>query len=212
MLANAAVFVGTGYLLLRTADDPVRAGLLWSVNPLLISVLVVGGHLDTLVAGLAVSAIHLARSSTRWHHDLTVGGLIGLACGVMVSAGLLGVGLAWPLLRSGAWRPADRQACAAALTLAALYGVCGTHALAPLSVASRLVSAPSLSAVFDQFGTAVLGPHATAAIVSVLGPVVMLALAWALRRRAAPDAPSIIALPFALAFAWVLAAPWSMPW
>ncbi|MGW2856944.1 hypothetical protein ACWDAZ_35160, partial [Streptomyces sp. NPDC001215] len=30
----------TGYLLLRTADDPVRAGLLWTVNPLLIGVLV----------------------------------------------------------------------------------------------------------------------------------------------------------------------------
>jgi hypothetical protein len=212
MLANAAVFVGTGYLLLRTADDPVRAGLLWSVNPLLIGVLVEGGHLDTLVAGLAVCAVHLARRAARWHHDLIVGGLVGLACGVKISACLLGVGLAWPLLRSGSWRPAARQAGAAALTLAALYAACGTHALLPLSAASRLVSAPSLWAVFDQCATTVLGPDSTAAIVSVLWPVVMLALAWALRRRAAPDAPSVIALPFALAFAWVLAAPWSMPW
>ncbi|MFF8026073.1 hypothetical protein ACFZDJ_34280 [Streptomyces sp. NPDC007896] len=212
MLANAAVFVGTGYLLLRTADDPVRAGLLWSVNPLLIGVLVEGGHLDTLVAGLAVCAVHLARRAARWHHDLIVGGLVGLACGVKISACLFGVGLVWPLLRSGSWRPAARQACAAALTLAALYGAYGAHALAPLSAASRLVSAPSLWAVFDQCATTVLGPGSTAAIVSVLWPVVMLALAWALRRRAAPDAPSVIALPFALAFAWVLAAPWSMPW
>ncbi|MFD4559105.1 hypothetical protein ACFWP5_33100 [Streptomyces sp. NPDC058469] len=212
MLANAAVFVGTGYLLLRTADDPVRAGLLWSVNPLLIGVLVEGGHLDTLVAGLAVCAVHLARRAARWHHDLIVGGLVGLACGVKISACLLGVGLAWPLLRSGSWRPAARQACAAALTLTALYGAYGTHALPPLAAASRLVSAPSLWAVFDQCATTVLGPDSTAAIVSVLWPVVMLALAWALRRRAAPDAPSVIALPFALAFAWVLAAPWSMPW
>ncbi|MGW5258028.1 hypothetical protein ACWERW_34745 [Streptomyces sp. NPDC004012] len=212
MLANAAVFVGTGYLLLRTADDPVRAGLLWTVNPLLIGVLVAGGHLDTLVAGLALCAIHLARRSTRWHHDLMVGGLVGLACGVKVSAGLLGVGLAWPLLRSGAWRPAARQTGAAALTLAALYGVYGVHALVPLSTASRLVSTPSLWAVFDRYGSAALGPHTTATIVSVLWPVVMLALAWVLRRRAAPDAPAVRALPFALAFAWVLAAPWSMPW
>ncbi|WP_159032994.1 hypothetical protein [Streptomyces fodineus] len=212
MLANAAVFVGTGYLLLRTADDPVRAGLLWSVNPLLIGVLVAGGHLDTLVAGLAVCAIHLARRTTRWPHDLIVGGLVGLACGVKISACLFGVGLAWPLLRSGTWRPAARQAGAAALTLAALYGAYGAHAFLPLSAASRLVSAPSLWAVFDQCGTAVLGPRAAAAIVSVLWPVVMLALAWALRRRAAPDVPAVGALPFALAFAWVLAAPWSMPW
>ncbi|MGW1160875.1 hypothetical protein ACWD5Q_21260 [Streptomyces sp. NPDC002513] len=212
MLANAAVFVGTGYLLLRTADDPVRAGLLWSANPLLIGVLVAGGHLDTLVAGLAVCALHLARRTTRWHHDLIVGGLVGLACGVKISACLFGVGLTWPLLRSGTWRPVARQTCAAALTLAALYGAYGAHALVPLSAASQLVSVPSLWAVFDQFGTAALGPRATAAIVSVLWPVVMLALAWALRRRAAPDAPAVGALPFALAFAWVLAAPWSMPW
>ncbi|MGW3361169.1 hypothetical protein ACWDFL_38305 [Streptomyces bungoensis] len=212
MLANAAVFVGTGYLLLRTADDPVRAGLMWSVNPLLIGVLVAGGHLDTLVAGLAVCTIHLARKTTLWHQDLIVGGLVGLACGVKISACLLGLGLAWPLLRSGAWRAAARQACAAALTLAALYGAYGAHALVPLSAASRLVSTSSLWAVFDQYATAFLGPRGTAAIVGVLWPVVMLALACTLRRRTAPSAPAVAALPFSLAFAWVLAAPWSMPW
>ncbi|MEU7305961.1 polyprenol phosphomannose-dependent alpha 1,6 mannosyltransferase MptB [Streptomyces sp. NPDC007189] len=212
MLANAAVFAGTGYLLLRTADDPVRAALLWSVNPLLIGVLVGGGHLDTLVAGLAVCAVHLARKATRWHHDLIVGALVGLSCGVKISACLLGAGLAWPLLRSGTWRPALRQACGGALTLAAVYGAYGAHALAPLSAASRLVSAPSLWAVFDQFGAAVLGPRTATAIVGVLWPVVMIALAWLLHRRTAPHAPTVGALPFALAFAWVLAAPWSMPW
>ncbi|AKJ09534.1 hypothetical protein ABB07_05720 [Streptomyces incarnatus] len=212
MLANAAVFVGTGYVLLRTADDPVRAGLLWTVNPLLIGVLVAGGHLDTLVAGLAVCALHVARRTTRWHHDLIVGGLVGLACGVKISACLFGVGLAWPLLRTGAWRPAARQACAAALTLVALYGAYGAHALDPLSAASRLVSTPSLWAVFDRFGTAVLGPRAAAATVSVLWPVVMLALAWLLRRAAVAQTPAVGALPFALAFAWILSAPWSMPW
>ncbi|MGW3361206.1 hypothetical protein ACWDFL_38545 [Streptomyces bungoensis] len=67
-------------------------------------------------------------------------------------------------------------------------------------------------AVFDQYATAFLGPRGTAAIVGVLWPVVMLALACTLRRRIPPSAPAVAALPFALAFAWVLAAPWSMPW
>ncbi|MEU1598730.1 hypothetical protein ABZ468_39450 [Streptomyces sp. NPDC005708] len=212
MLANAAVFLGTGYLLLRTADDPVRAGLLWIANPLLIGVLVAGGHQDTIVACLTVGAIHFVRRATRWHHDLVVGGLVGLACGVKISAALLGVGLAWPLLRSGAWRQAARQTCAATLALAILYGVYGLHALAPLSAASHLVSTPSLWAVFDRLGTAFLGPRAAATTTSVLWPILMLALAWALRRRVPADTPIVVAAPFALAFAWILTAPWTMPW
>ncbi|MCW7942028.1 hypothetical protein AAW14_08220 [Streptomyces hygroscopicus] len=212
MLANAAVFLGTGYLLMRTADDPVRAGLLWTANPLLIGVLVAGGHLDTIVACLAVCAVHFVRRATRWHHDMIVGALVGLACGTKISAALLCVGLAWPLLRSGAWRQAVRVTCAAMLTLALLYAVYGLHALAPLSAASHLVSKPSLWAWFDQFGTAFLGTRATAAITSVLWPVLMLALAWVLRRRVPADTPALVAVPFALTFAWILTAPWAMPW
>ncbi|MER6125461.1 hypothetical protein ABT173_23100 [Streptomyces sp. NPDC001795] len=212
MLANAAAFVGTGYLLIRTADDPVRAGLLWIANPLLIGVLVAGGHMDTLVACLAVCAIHLVSRAARRHHDLVAGGLVGLACGVKISTALLGVGLAWPLLRSGAWQRAARVTCAATLTLAVLYGVYGLHALVPLSTASQLVSTPSLWAVFDQFGTEYLGRRTTEAATSVLWPVLMLALAWAFHRRVPANTPAVVAVPFALTFAWVLTAPWTMPW
>jgi hypothetical protein len=212
MLANAAAFLVTGYLLMRTAHDPVQAGLLWVANPLLIGVLVAGGHLDTIVACLAVCAIHFARRATRWQHDLFAGGLVGLACGVKISAALIGLGLAWPLLRSGAWRQVARQACAAVLTLAVLYGVYGLHALAPLSAASHQVSTPSLWTVFEQFCTATLGSRAAATATGVLWPVLMLALAWVLRRHVPADTPAVVAVPFALAFAWILTAPWSMPW
>jgi hypothetical protein len=212
MLANAAAFLGTGYLLIRTADDPVRAGLLWIANPLLIGVLVAGGHLDTIIACLTVCTIHFVRRATRWHHDLIVGGLVGLACGVKISAALLGVGLAWPLLRSGAWRQAARQTCAATLTLAVLYGSYGLHTLVPLSAASHLVSTPSLWAVFEQFGASFVGPRAATATTGVLWPVLMLALAWVLHRRVPADTPAVVTVPFALTFAWILTAPWSMPW
>ncbi|MEU7058522.1 hypothetical protein [Streptomyces sp. NPDC046197] len=212
MLANAAAFLATGYLLMRTADDPVRAGLLWTANPLLIGVLVAGGHLDTLVACLAVCAVHFVRRAAGRHHDLFAGGLVGLACGVKISAALLCAGLAWPLLRSGAWRRAARMAGASALTLAVLYGAYGVHALAPLSAASRLVSKPSLWLVFDHFATPFLGRRAAEAATSVLWPLLMLALARALRRRVPADTPAVVAVPCALAFAWVLTAPWTMPW
>ncbi|MDF3298824.1 hypothetical protein [Streptomyces tropicalis] len=212
MLANAAVFLGVGHILIRVADDPVRAALMWSANPLLIGVLVAGGHLDTLVAGLAVCAVHLARRARGRHHDLAVGVLIGLACGAKVSAALLGAGLVWPLLRRRAWARAACVTAAAALTLAVLYGTCGLHALGPLSAASHMVSSPSLWAGFDHVATALLGSRASSAAIAVLWPALMLALAWLFHRRLPPDVPAVVATPFVLAFAWILAAPWSMPW
>lgn len=40
----------------------------------------------------------------------------------------------------------------------------------------------------------------------------MLGLGLALHRHVPSDAPAIVTVTFALAFAWVLATPWSMPW
>ncbi|MER6383547.1 hypothetical protein [Streptomyces sp. NPDC001250] len=212
MLTNAAVFLGTGYLLIRTAVDPVRAALLWSANPLLIGVLVGGGHLDTLVAILAVSAVHLARKARGWYADLAVGGLVGLVCAVKISAALVGVGLVWPLLRGGAWQRAVRVAGTAVLTSTVLYAAYGLHALAPLTAASHMVSKPSLWAVFDDFATALMGPGGAAAVVSILWPTLMLGLAVVLHRHVPADASPLVTVPFVLTFAWILTAPWSMPW
>jgi hypothetical protein len=53
MILNGIVFIGVGLLLLLTSDDPVRATLFWTANPVLILELVSGGHLDTLVAAAA---------------------------------------------------------------------------------------------------------------------------------------------------------------
>jgi hypothetical protein len=212
MIANAAAFLGTGYLLMRAADDPVRAALLWSANPLLIGVLVGGGHLDTVVALLAVCAVHLARRASGWHDDLIVGGLAGLACGVKISAALLGVGLVWPLLCRGTWKRALRVSVAAVLTLTLLYGMYGLHALDPLSAASHMVSRPSLWAVVEDCAAAVVGPGVAAASVSILWPALMLGLAVVLHRQLPAEAPAVVTVPFALAFAWILTAPWSMPW
>ncbi|MGW3099545.1 hypothetical protein ACWDCC_39560 [Streptomyces sp. NPDC001102] len=209
MLANAAVFLGTGCLLIRTAEDPVRAALLWSANPLLIGVLVAGGHLDTLIACLAVCAVHVDRKTIGRRRDVSVGGLIGVACAVKISAALFGLGLLWPLLRSGAWRPAVRQAAAAVLTLAVLYGV---HALTPLSSASQLISSPSPWAVLAHISTKYLGPRATATAIGLIWPVLMLVLARLFHRRFPTGRFDVVTAAFALAFAWIVTAPWSMPW
>ena len=60
MIMMGVAFVATGYVLLRTAANPVRAVLLWVANPLLIVELVMGGHLDALGALFAIAAIVLS--------------------------------------------------------------------------------------------------------------------------------------------------------
>ena len=70
MIMIGAAFLATGYVLLRTAENPVRAALLWVANPLLIVELVMGGHLDALLALFAIAAVVLSRRCTRPWHDV----------------------------------------------------------------------------------------------------------------------------------------------
>ena len=81
-----------GLLLLKTSDDPVRATLFWTANPVLIQQLVSGGHLDTFVAAAAICAIQVARRVSGMWGDVLIGVLIGLACGIKINAVLIGSG------------------------------------------------------------------------------------------------------------------------
>jgi hypothetical protein len=69
-LLNLAAFAGTGLLAHRLArgrrDRQMRAALLWTVNPLLLQVLVAGAHVDGLAVCLAVSALALLSLSLRY--------------------------------------------------------------------------------------------------------------------------------------------------
>ncbi|WP_037606419.1 putative hexosyltransferase [Streptacidiphilus rugosus] len=212
MLANGAAFLATGLLLIRVAGDGRRAAVLWAANPLLIGVLVAGGHLDTFVAGLSVAAVVCARRAGAWRWDVAAGVLIGLACGIKVSAGLVAAGLTVVLLTRRAWGPALRQGATGLATLALLYACYGLHALAPLHAASGLVSVPSLWLFFQDLGNPLVGAATTQAVTAVAWPVVTLGLAWALRGRLPRAAPQVVAVPLLLTLAWMLAAPWTMPW
>src|SRR5258708_10854539 len=105
MIVNGLVFIGVGYLLLKTSDDPVRATLFWVANPVLIQQLVSGGQIDTFVAAGAICAIQVARRVSGLRGDVLVRGLVGVACGGKVSAGLIWSGPAVPLLPRAGWGP-----------------------------------------------------------------------------------------------------------
>src|SRR5215469_5917368 len=145
MIMIGAAFVAAGYVLLRTAANPVRAVLLWVANPLLIVELVMGGHLDGFVALAAIVAIVLSRRCTTAWHDLLVGLVVGVAGGIKVSAIFVALGIAIPLLHDRAWARLARIGSVAAVTTLGLYYFSyGFGALKPLGKASSLVISPTV--------------------------------------------------------------------
>ena len=213
MILNGAVFIGVGLLLLKTSDDPVRATLFWTANPVLIQQLVSGGHLDTFVAAATICSIQVARRVPGVRGDVLIGVLIGLACGVKIYAVLIGIGLAWPLLRRHEWMRAARVAVVSLATLALEYSFYGLAALKPLFGGLKLVTLPSPWWSFDKIGLA-LGVSDTTmtTAISCLWPVALIVVAWLIYRRISSDQPQEVVMPFALTFAWVLVAPWVFAW
>jgi hypothetical protein len=215
MILTGIAFLAAGYLLLRSAANPVRAGLIWAANPLLIYLLVMGAQLDTFVALAGIAAILISRRGATVWHDLVVGAVIGVACGIKVTAGFVGLGIAVPLIRERAWARLLRTGAAAAVVTSGLYFFSyGLDALRTPWQASGWVISPSFWRLFQIIGFH-LDPAnhaATNMLIGVLWPPLLLALAWYLYNRLSPDVPAVLAATCALTFAWVLVAPWSLPW
>jgi hypothetical protein len=219
MIMIGGAFLAAGYVLLRTAANPVRAVLLWVANPLLIAELVMGGHLDAIVALFAIVAIVLSRRCTTVWHDLLVGVVVGAAGAIKVNAVFVGLGIAIPLLHDRAWARLARIGSVAALTTLGLYYFSyGFGALRPLGKASTMVISPTTWRAVQEIGVLIdPGPHGTVppmvnTMIGFAWPPLMLAVAWYLYNRLSPDVPTVVAATCALTFAWVLVAPWALPW
>jgi hypothetical protein len=217
MIATALAFLATGYVLLRTADNPVRATLMWVANPLLIVELVMGGHLDAMLALVAITAIVVSRRCRKPRHDILVGLLVGLAGGIKISVAYVALGIAIPIVHDREWGRLVRTFSVAGLTTAALYYFSwGFGALKPLGPASRMIISPTIWRVIQlmpQYIEHLDKPPAIAAvIIGYCWEPIMLALAWYLYNRLSPDVPTVVVATCALTFAWAMAANWSLPW
>ena len=210
MMMFGAAFLATGYILLRTAENPVRAVLLWTANPLLIVELVLGGHLDTLLALAAIAAVVMSRRRTRLWHDLAVGLLVGVAGAIKINAVFVALAIAIPLIHDRDWARLIRIGVVAGVTTFGLYIFSyGVVALKPLFSASQMVISPTIWRALQMiFGD---GPVMTHIIGFSWLPLTLL-LAWYLYNRLSPDVPTVVAATCALTFAWIVVAPWSLPW
>jgi len=215
MIMTGIAFLAAGYLLLRSAANPVRAGLIWAANPLLIYLLVMGAQLDAFLALAGIAAILISRRGATAWHDLAVGTLIGVGGAIKVNAVFIALGIAVPLIRERAWARLLRTGAVAAVTTFGLYFFSyGWSALKPLPNASARVITPSFWQLFRYIGHHLdpANPSATSTLIGVLWPPLLLVLAWYLYNRLSPDVPAVLAATCALTFAWVLVAPWSLPW
>jgi hypothetical protein len=212
MIMAGAAYLAAGYLLQRLAADPVRAGLIWAANPLLIYLLVMGAQLDVFVALAGIAAILISRHGTTVWHDLTVGTLIGVGGAIKINAAFVALGIAVPLIRERAWARLLRTAAASMAATSGLYFSYGASALKPLPNASGRVISPTFWRLFQIIGDYLADPATIDTLIGVLWPPLLLVLAWYLYNRLSPDVPAVLAATCALTFAWVLVAPWSLPW
>jgi hypothetical protein len=214
-LLGAAAFIVTGLLVQRLAGPApthrARAALLWSLNPLLLFVVVNAAHIDGFALVWAAAALVAVRRSPA-----LAGVLAGVACGVKLSLALYVLALAWGL-RQDLRRAAVLLAAAGATVLAG-YAPIGLHGFDQLRTASRLVS----------FGTpwrltvgpleAVLDADLARTLIGLGGWALLALLVWLLVRVLPPPGPaadprrSALRAAALLTFAWLLAAPYSLPW
>lgn len=220
MIFNGIVFLGVGLFLMRTADDPVRASLMWVANPVLIQQLVAGGHLDTYVAAASVVGVQIARGrGTDWRY-LLVGVAIGAGCCFKINAAFAGLAVGWMLLVRREWWNLARLAVGGLGTVTVLYSFYGWHALKQLSAASGLVATPSpwrlfqivIEGLCDLFGVNSVGKTVSSDLISVIWPLLMIAVAYFIYKQFGPNQSAMVTVPFALSFAWVIVAPWGLPW
>lgn len=220
-LVSGAGFLTVALLLDRLAGaDPRRRGrvaVLWTLNPVLLGLLVLGAHVDVLATALAVGAIALVA-----RRPLAAGALLGAAVGTKLPYAIVGAAALWGLRllpRARRTRSVALGVAGAAAVLVPAYAWAGPHAFDRLAAGARMTSVATpwravVRWIGDGPGQAGPVPVSWIALALAAGLSV---LAW--RRVAAlsaaqPDAVTadVVRATLAGAVAWAVTAPYSLPW
>ncbi|WP_406832922.1 hypothetical protein ABEG17_08840 [Pedococcus sp. KACC 23699] len=203
-------------LLLRAGADRARVDTLWTLNPLVFGIGVLGAHVDLLAAALALAALVLAARS-----PFAAGLVGGLAVSTKITFGIAGVALLvgwWVHERSGFWRRALLLAVGALLVAVPLHLWAGPHVFDQLERARRSISlATPWRLLLDRLAGGAVAAGTVRDLISwasVLLAVVFLVLLARLTRGLAPATTIGTAARWVvvLSSAYTLAAPYSLPW
>jgi hypothetical protein len=184
--------------LLRAALDPVlhgRVDVLWTLNPLVIGIGVLGAHIDVVAAVLALAAVVVVARWPGWLGAALGGVFLALAGSTKFTYAVVGVGVvaAW-------WVVGHRSAALASLVgsmaggfvvvAGALHLWAGPHVYDQLLRSRQAVSLATPWRPLLEWGRDTWGNGATRVGISLTAAVLAVLLAWCLLRASRPAAPT----------------------
>ena len=192
-------------------SDPtrrVRAHLMWSVNPLMLFLLMADGHNDVLGAALGVGALFAIRES-KVRRAFWAGVLLVLAVAIKATYVLFGAGVVWAARRSPRALAALGGGAAAVLIPYCLVN--GWSALTAIAFSG--VRGTPTDLLWHDLTRVVSGGHA-GAVTNFLGLLACAALALVLLRRLPPGPSDLPGVREALALilAFLIASPYLQAW
>jgi len=223
-LLIVAAWLMVRFLLRRAAVDDVARGridLLWTANPLVYGVAVLGAHVDLIATALALATVCLA-ARRPWIAGLVLGATVS----TKITYGIVALAILWSW-RSLAGRDLVRKVIALVVSslavFASLHLWAGPHVFEQLLKASRGVSLATAWRPVINLLSAVMPLDTARTLVSVASAAAVLVLAWALSRlvRSRPttqqdsftqQTQSAMTATFVLATAYALGASYALPW
>lgn len=211
------------WLLRRLSDDPevhARIDVLWTLNPVVFGVVVLGAHVDVLAAAFVLAALVLMN-----RNSLATGVFVGAALSTKITYGVVLLAVVW------AWRHVGlkemrrnlfRLAGGVLLVTLPCYLVAGRHAFRQFTVAVGEFSDASPWSPVWRGLRQVLPEWAVATIVFAVAACLMILACWAtvrvVQRRglareiACPAQRVAVVVTFALITSYLLFVPFAMPW
>ncbi len=223
-LLIVAAWLFVRFLLRRAAVDDLgraRVDLLWTANPLVFGVAVLGAHVDLIATALALAALFLA-ARRPWIAGL----VLGAAVSTKITYGIVGLAILWSW-RFLARKPLVRNVIALALSSLAVFVSlhlwAGPHVFEQLLKAGKGVSLATAWRPVVNLLSAFMPLDAARTVVSAASVVAVVVLAWVLSRlvRLRPttrqtsttrQTQSAMTAMFVLATAYALGAPYALPW
>ena len=219
------------FLLRRAAVGDLalaRVDLLWTANPLVFGVAVLGAHVDLIATALALAAVVLA-ARRPW----VAGLVLGASVSTKITYGIVGLAILW------SWRFLDRKSLVrnmialSASSLAVFVSLhlwAGPHVFEQLLKGARGVSLATAWRPVVNLLSAMMPLEAARTVVSTASVVAVVVLAWAISRvarsgqttqqtvsrqqvsAAAKQTQAAMTATFVLATAYALGAPYALPW